>query len=151
MSVATITELWRMSATELADAISSNQVSSREVVEAHLRRIDEVNPSINAITVLLAEQALDAAKAADRITTKRGELPRFHGVSVTIKENIDLVGTPTTQGTKSLAQAYPSVDAPDVERLRAAWRLRRIMSALRAVDRKGAVLERRGEASGPLA
>jgi Uncharacterized protein conserved in bacteria (DUF2188) len=60
MSVATITELWRMSATELADAIRSNQVSSREVVEAHLRRIGEVNPSINAITVLLAEQAAAA-------------------------------------------------------------------------------------------
>jgi amidase len=120
MSVATITELWRMSATELAEAIRSNQVSSRDVVEAHLRRIEEVNPSINAVTVVLAEQALDAAKAADRITTEGGELPQFHGVPVTIKENIDLVGTPTTQGTKALAQAYPSVDAPDVERLRAA-------------------------------
>ena len=120
MSVATITELWRMSATELAGAIRSNQVSSREVVEAHLRRIEEVNPSINAVTVVLAEQALDAAKAADRITTEGGELPPFHGVPVTIKENIDLVGTPTTQGTKALAQAYPSVDAPDVERVRAA-------------------------------
>jgi amidase len=120
MNVATITELWRMSATELAEAIRSNQVSSRDVVEAHLRRIEEVNPSINAVTVVLAEQALDAAKAADRITTGGGELPQFHGVPVTIKENIDLVGTPTTQGTKALAQAYPSVDAPDVERLRAA-------------------------------
>jgi amidase len=120
MSVATITELWRMSATELAEAIRSNQVSSREVVEAHLRRIEEVNPSINAVTVVLAEQALDAAKAADRITTEAGELPRLHGVPVTIKENIDLVGTPTTQGTKTLAQAHPSVDAPDVERLRVA-------------------------------
>jgi amidase len=120
MSMATITELWRMSATELAEAIRFNQVSSREVVEAHLRRIEEVNSSINAVTVVLAEQALDAAKAADRITTEGRELPRFHGVPVTIKENIDLVGTPTTQGTKSLAHAYPSVDAPDVERLRAA-------------------------------
>lgn len=120
MNVATITELWRMSATELAEAIRSNQVSSRDVVEAHLRRIEEVNPSINAVTVVLAEQALDAAKAADRITTEGGELPQFHGVPITIKENIDLVGTPTTQGTKALAQAYPSVDAPDVERLRAA-------------------------------
>lgn len=120
MNVATITELWRMSATELAEAIRSSQVSSRDVVEAHLRRIEEVNPSINAVTVVLAEQALDAATAADRITTEGGELPLFHGVPVTIKENIDLVGTPTTQGTKALAQAYPSVDAPDVERLRAA-------------------------------
>lgn len=120
MSVAIATELWRMSATEMAEAIRSNQVSSREVIEAHLRRIEEVNPSINAVTVLLAERALEAADAADGITAEGGQLPPFHGVPVTVKENIDLVGTPTTQGTKTLAKAYPSRDAPDVERLRAA-------------------------------
>jgi Asp-tRNA(Asn)/Glu-tRNA(Gln) amidotransferase A subunit family amidase len=46
VSTTTVTELWRMSATELAEAIRSGQVSSREVVEAHLRRIEEVNPAV---------------------------------------------------------------------------------------------------------
>ena len=46
MSLNTATELWRMSATELAEAIRSGQVSSREVIEAHLRRIEAVNNSI---------------------------------------------------------------------------------------------------------
>jgi Asp-tRNA(Asn)/Glu-tRNA(Gln) amidotransferase A subunit family amidase len=52
---ATTTHLWRMSATDLAEAIRSRHISSQEVVEAHLRRIAEVNPSINAVTVVLAE------------------------------------------------------------------------------------------------
>ena len=57
MSVATATELWRMSATDLAEAIRSRQASSQEVIEAHLRRIEAVNPAVNAVTVVLAEQA----------------------------------------------------------------------------------------------
>jgi amidase len=68
MSVTTTTEseLWRMSATELADAIRTRQTSNQEVVEAHMRRIEAVNPVINAVTVVLAEPALEAAKRADR-------------------------------------------------------------------------------------
>ena len=50
MSITTATELWRMSATDLAEAIRSRQTSSQEVIQAHLRRIEAVNPSINAVT-----------------------------------------------------------------------------------------------------
>ncbi len=120
MSVATATELWCMSATDLAAAIRSRQTSSQEVIQAHLRRIEEVNPAVNAVTVVLADQALDAAKAADRAVAAGGELPRLHGVPFTVKENIDLVGSPTTVGLRALAGAYPRLDAPVVERLRAA-------------------------------
>ena len=119
MSITT-TDLWRMSALELAEAIRSRHISSQEVIEAHLRRIEAVNPSVNAVTVVLAEQALDAAKAADRAVAAGGDLPSFHGVPFTIKGNIDLAGTPTTQGLKAFAGAYPSRDAPVVERLKAA-------------------------------
>jgi hypothetical protein len=65
MSVAA-TDLCRMSVTELAGAIRSRQASSWEVIEAHLQRIEAVNPSVNAITIVLADQALEAATAADR-------------------------------------------------------------------------------------
>ncbi len=119
MSV-TITDLWRMSAMDLAEAIRSRQVSSQEVIEAHLRRIEAVNPSVNAVTVVLGEQALEAAKAADRAVAGGGDLPPFHGVPFTVKGNIDLAGTPTTQGLKALVGAYPALDAPVVERLKAA-------------------------------
>jgi amidase len=119
MSVAG-TDLWRMGAVELAEAIRSRQASSREVIEAHLRRIEAVNPSVNAITILLAGQALEAATAADRVTAAGGDLPPLLGVPFTVKGNIDLAGTPTTQGLKMWAEAYPARDAPHVERLRAA-------------------------------
>jgi amidase len=120
MSGATATELWRMSATELAEAIRTRRASSVEVVETHLRRIEAVNPSINAIVTVLGEQALEAATAADRAVAAGADVPAFHGVPFTIKDNIDVAGTPTTQGFKALAQAYPTMDAPIVERMKAA-------------------------------
>ena len=119
MSINTATELWRMSATELAEAIRSRQVSSQEVIEAHLQRIEAVNGSINAVVIVMAEQALKAAKTADRAVADGADLGPFHGVPFTVKENIDVAGTPTTQGFKALANAYPSRDAPVVERLKA--------------------------------
>jgi hypothetical protein len=114
------TDLWRLSATELADAIRTSQVSSRDVVEAHLRRIEAVNPSVNAVTALLADRAINAAEAADRATARGGARPPLHGVPFTAKENIDLAGTATTLGLAALAGADPRRDAPVVERLRAA-------------------------------
>jgi amidase len=115
-----ITELCAMSATELARAIRSGRVSSREVIEAHLQRIEGVNPAVNAVPVVLAEQALDLARACDRAAAGGVELPLLHGVPFTVKGNIDLAGTPTTHGITALAAAYPAMDAPVVERMRAA-------------------------------
>ncbi len=113
-------EPWRMSALELAEVIRSRQASSREVVEAHLRRIEDVNPSINAVTAVLADRALEAAAEADDVVVNGDDLLPFHGVPFTVKENIDLVGAATTQGLRALAGAYPTRDATVVERLRAA-------------------------------
>ena len=103
MSIAT--DLCRMSAAELAEAIRSGQVSSHEVVEAHLRRIEEVNPAVNAVPVVPGEQALEAARAANRAAARGGELPPLDGVPFTVKGNIDLADTPTTYGIKALVAA----------------------------------------------
>jgi amidase len=116
----TTTELWRLGAVELAAAIRARRVSSREVVEAHLRRIEAVNPAVNAVTVVLAERAMEAAEAADQAATTGVELAPFHGVPFTVKESIDLTGTATTLGIRLLVEAYPDRDAPIVERMRAA-------------------------------
>ena len=59
-------ELWRKGALELAGMIARKEVSSREVVAAHLARIDEVNPRLNAIVRRLDDSALAAADAADK-------------------------------------------------------------------------------------
>ena len=120
MITATATELWRMSAAELAEAIKTKQASSREVIEAHLRRIEAVNPSLNAVVIVMGEEALAAAVAADDTVASGAELRPLHGVPFTVKQNIDVEGTPTTQGLKALANAYPARDAPIVERLKAA-------------------------------
>jgi amidase len=115
-----VSELWRKGAVELAKLISDREVSSREVVQAHLDRVEEVNPHLNAIVRLLPDQALAAADAADRAVADRSALGPLHGVPCTVKENIDLAGTPTTQAVPALAEAIAPVDAPQVERLRAA-------------------------------
>jgi len=99
--------------------IRGRQVSSREVIQAHLDRIEAVNPHLNAIVRLLPD-ALAAADAADQAVADGAPLGPLHGVPFTVKENIDLAGTPTTQAIPALAEAVAPVDAPQVERLRAA-------------------------------
>lgn len=115
-------ELWRQSATTLAALIRAGDVSSREVIDAHLVRIEAVNPLLNAITVMLQTQSREAADAADAFRKKHGKrhLPALHGVPITVKENIDCVGTPTTFGLAANADALPERDAPVIERMRAA-------------------------------
>lgn len=112
--------LWEMGAGELARLIRDRQVSSREAVTAHLERIDEVGPRLNAITVVLAEQALAAADEADR-SLRSGEAPGpLCGVPMTIKENIDVAGSATTLGIVPLRDAVAERDAPHIAELRAA-------------------------------
>jgi amidase len=115
-----VSELWRKGAVELAALIRDQQVSSREVVQAHLDRIEAVNPALNAIVRLLPDEALAAADAADRAVADGNGLGPLHGVPFTVKENIDVAGTPTTHAIPALAEAVAPIDAPQVERLRAA-------------------------------
>ncbi|TMR21546.1 amidase [Nonomuraea turkmeniaca] len=112
-----MSEIWEMSATELARLIRSREVSSREAVEAHLRRIDEVNPQVNAVSVVLAEEALADADAADRAGGATGPLT---GVPMTVKENIDVAGSATTLGIVPLRDAIAPRNAPHIAELRAA-------------------------------
>ena len=113
-------ELWRCSAGELAAIIAKGEVSSVEVVRAHLERIEAVNPSLNAVVVVLADSALEAAAEADRRQAAGGDLGPFHGVPMTVKENLDLVGSATTQGVPAFEAAFPPIDAPVVARMKAA-------------------------------
>jgi amidase len=113
-------DLWRMGASDLAAVIRSKQASSRQVVEAHLERIAQVNSPLNAITVLLAERALGAADAADRALASGAEPGPLHGVPMTVKENIDLAGSATTMGVVVLRDSLPQGDAPHIAQLKAA-------------------------------
>jgi aspartyl-tRNA(Asn)/glutamyl-tRNA(Gln) amidotransferase subunit A len=107
-------------AATLATLIASKQVSSREVVQAHLDRIAEVNPKINAIVTLLASNALRGADAADKAVSDGAELGPLHGVPFTIKDSLDTAGVPTQRGTKLFAGFIPDTDASTVTRFKAA-------------------------------
>ena len=115
-----VDELWTRAANELAAMIAGGETSSREVVDAHLARIDEVNGDLNAVVRVLADGARAGADAADAAVAAGGPLGPFHGVPFTIKENLDCTCSPTTQGVPAFAEAVPTVDSPVVERMKAA-------------------------------
>src|SRR5215813_6651884 len=113
-------ELIYASATALAKAIRTKEVSAVEVLEAYLRRIDAVNPKLNAVVQLPVDMAYTEAQAADTALA-RGELKGpLHGVPFTVKDNIDTAGVLCTVGTKGRAAFVPPQDATIVARLRTA-------------------------------
>jgi len=115
-----MSEIWQLSATDLAQRIASRQISSAEAVDANLARINAVNPALNAVVQVLADEARASAVLADK-KLAAGELAGpLHGVPFTVKENIDMAGLPTTWGVPALAKAVVPADAPVVERMRAA-------------------------------
>jgi amidase len=113
-------ELHSKGAKELAGMIAGGEVSSSEVIEVHLARIEEVNPDLNAVTVTLADEALLAAAGVDRAVAAGEPLGPLAGVPFTVKENIDVAGSATTWGVAAMAEQIASTDAPMVARLREA-------------------------------
>ena len=113
-------ELIYSSAKSIAAAIREKQVSCKEVLEAHLRRIDEVNPKLNAVVQLALDRAQVEAEEADSALA-RGEIKGpLHGVPMTIKDSLDTEGVVSTGGTQGRAGFVPREDATVVARMRAA-------------------------------
>ena len=114
-------------ATELRQLVRTKQVSPVEIVETVLRRIERVNPVVNAYVTVAADQALDAARAAEA-AIGRGDpsassgqgLGPLHGIPVSLKDLTTTAGIRTTYGSKLYADNVPSVDALEVTRLKAA-------------------------------
>jgi aspartyl-tRNA(Asn)/glutamyl-tRNA(Gln) amidotransferase subunit A len=106
-------------ATELAELIRNREVSPVEVVQAHLDRIEAVNPKINAI-VTVADDVLIAAKAAEAAVLTGGELGPLHGVPFTVKDAIDTAGVLTQRGSPIFQGRVPKTDATSVARLKRA-------------------------------
>ena len=107
MSVTIATELWRMSALDMAEAIRTRQVSSQEVIEAHLRRIEAVDPVVNAVPVVLAEQALETAKAADRTVASgvlKPTLGRIPDASTVAASDVGTIGAQLLSVNGTLAR-----------------------------------------------
>ncbi|MFC3454902.1 amidase [Amycolatopsis speibonae] len=113
-------ELCRLPARELAKLLRTREVSAREVVTAHLERVERVNRAINAIVTLTADQALADAATADERLARGEEVGALHGIPVAHKDNHDVAGVRTTYGSPLLADNVPVHHSPIVERMRAA-------------------------------
>ena len=112
--------LWQHDAVRLAELIRAREVSSREVVQAHLDRIAEVNPAVNAVTAVLTGLALDAADRVDADLAAGRPTGPLAGVPFTVKDNLDIAGEATSDGTKLFRDRLAGQDAPAVANLRAA-------------------------------
>jgi fatty acid amide hydrolase len=112
--------LANLSATELAEQITRGAVTALDAVEAAIARIEEVNPRLNAVVVPMYEEARRDARAADAARARGERTGPLHGLPVTIKECLDVQGTPTTWGLSDRAEDRAAADDPLVARLRAA-------------------------------
>jgi amidase len=113
-------KLWTRSARELAGLIANREVTATEVLEAHLDRVAEVNGALNAVVRILEAEARTGAAEADRAVAAGEPLGPLHGVPISVKDNIDVVGDVSTQGIPLLAETPATADAPAVARMRAA-------------------------------
>ena len=106
-------------ATLLARRIRARELSPVEVLNAHLDRIETVNPKINAI-VTLVDDAVEQAKAAEKSVMRGEALGPLHGVPFTIKDCVDTAGVRTTRGSRLFQDRVPTADATVVARLKKA-------------------------------
>lgn len=113
-------ELWRLGAIELAGLIRARSVSAVEATSSVLARIAQVNPRVNALTEVLSDSALAAARDADASVARGEALGPLHGVPVSIKVNVDLAGGATTGGITALKDLVAPEDAPLVRNLKRA-------------------------------
>jgi aspartyl-tRNA(Asn)/glutamyl-tRNA(Gln) amidotransferase subunit A len=109
-----------LDATTLAELIRTKQISAREVVRAHLDRISSVNPKINAVVTLAADDALQAADAADKAVASGAKLGPLHGVPFTVKDSIDTADVATQRGSPIFKGRVPDADATSVARMKKA-------------------------------
>jgi amidase len=112
--------LWRLSAEQLAGLIRTKKVSAREAALAALKRLDAVNPAINAVVDHRPDDVLSQAKEVDAAIAAGRDAGPLAGVPVTIKVNIDQAGFATTNGLKMQAALIAKDNSPVVDNLRKA-------------------------------
>ncbi len=115
-----MTDLWRMSGTQIADAVRARRLSATEVIKSHIARLQSVNPMINAVVQEFPDEALAEAKLVDDQIARGHDPGPLCGVPVTIKVNIDQKGHATTNGLKLLKHNIADFDSPVVSNIRKA-------------------------------
>jgi amidase len=109
-----------MSTVELARLIRAKKLSAREVLAAHLKQMERVNPKVNAIVTLVPEMAAEAAAKADEMQARGEKLGPLHGLPVAHKDLVETRGIRTTFGSLLYKDYVPAKDDLIVERLRRA-------------------------------
>ena len=115
-----MSELTYKSATELAAMVRAKKVSPSEVIDAHIARIEAVNPKLNAVVQLMAESARARAAEADAALVGGENWGPLHGIPFTVKDSIEMQGVISTAGTKGRADHVAERDSVVVTRLRGA-------------------------------
>ena len=105
-------------ARELEDELRAKRLSSRELLDTYLTRIELLDPPINAVVTLDRERAYAEAAKADAAAARGEWLGPLHGLPITIKDAIEVAGVRSTGGATELADYVPTVDAPSVARLK---------------------------------
>jgi amidase len=113
-------DLCYASAIDLAARIQKRQLSARDVMTAHLARIERVNSKVNAVVTLVAERAMTDAARADEAQAQGRTLGPLHGLPVAHKDLVDTAGIRTTRGSPFYRDSVPTRDALIVSRIRAA-------------------------------
>src|SRR5688500_18799840 len=108
------------SAAELLAALRRRELSSRELLDLYLERIDRVGPAINAVVTLDVDRAQARAAEADSVTARGESWGALHGLPITVKDCLETAGLRTTAGAPEFADHVPTRDADAVARLRAA-------------------------------
>jgi len=112
-------DLADLDAVGLRRLLDDGEISATEVMEAHLARIESVNDRLNAIVTLDPERALASARRADAASRAQPR-GRLFGLPIAVKDLVDTAGMRTTYGSPIYREHVPTVDAPLVQRLRAA-------------------------------
>src|SRR6201995_1014436 len=112
----------QLDASRIAELVANRELSPVEVMKAHLDRISQINPKVNAI-VTMVDGALDAAKKAEAAVKSGAQLGPLHGVPFTVKDGIDTAGVLTQRGSPIFKGRVAETDATVVARLKAAGAL----------------------------
>ena len=108
------------SAQDLHAAIARKELSAVEVMTATLSRMEALEPTLNAFVTPMPDQAMEDARAADRLLAEGGAPGPLHGVPISVKDLINVGGVRTTFGSRTMASNVAGAEAPSVERARAA-------------------------------
>jgi amidase len=107
-------------ACELTNLIRKREISSRELLEHYLTRIEEFNPKLNAVVTIDADRARERADAADQALARGESWGPLHGLPITVKDTFETAGVSTTAGARRFSEYVSMTDAVSVARLQAA-------------------------------